>query len=186
MKYAIYCGSSVGSDPIFLQATQALAEQICHKNHSIVYGGASVGLMGAMADAVLEGGQSVTGVMPKALTDKELQHQGLTQLHIVDDMHQRKAKMAELADAFIAMPGGVGTLEEIFEVWTAGQLGFHAKPCAFYNVDGYYDELIDFARTMVKKQFMKGLYLDKLIVSDDPETLLAEIAAYQAPASKWG
>jgi uncharacterized protein (TIGR00730 family) len=186
MKYAIYCGSSVGSDPVFMEATKALAKQICQRHHSIVYGGASVGLMGAMADAVLEAGQHVTGVMPKALTDKELQHQSLSELHIVDDMHQRKAKMAELADAYIAMPGGVGTLEEIFEVWTAGQLGFHAKPCAFYNVDGYYDELIEFMHTMVKKQFMKGLYLDKLIVSDDPEILLTQIAKYQAPASKWG
>ncbi len=186
MKYAIYCGSSAGSDPQFLQATQALAAEICQRKHSIVYGGASVGLMGAVADAVLTGGQRVTGVMPKALIDKELQHQGLSELHIVEDMQQRKAKMAELADAYIAMPGGVGTLEEIFEVWTAGQLGFHAKPCAFYNVDGYYDELIAFAQTMVKKQFMKGLYLDKLIVSDDPQTLLTQIAEYQAPASKWG
>lgn len=186
MKYAIYCGSSVGSDRVFLSATQALAAQICERGHGVVYGGASVGLMGAMADAVLDQGQPVIGVMPQALTDKELQHQGLTQLHIVQTMHQRKAKMAELADAYIAMPGGVGTLEEIFEVWTAGQLGYHHKACAFYNVDGYYDELLAFAQTMVDKGFMKDVYLQALIVDDNPQRLLEKIADFQAPADKWG
>ncbi len=185
MKYAIYCGSSLGSDPIYTEAATELAVKICQKNHSIVYGGASVGLMGCIADKVLECGQSVIGVMPVALTDKELQHQGLTQLHIVDNMSQRKTKMAQIADAYIAMPGGVGTLEEIFEVWTAGQLGFHQKACAFYNVNGYFDELIAFFKTMVAKDFMQGVYLDKLIVESDPEQLLSRIETYCAPKDKW-
>ncbi|MCJ8338948.1 MAG: TIGR00730 family Rossman fold protein [Pseudomonadales bacterium] len=185
MKYAIYCGSSRGSDPVYATAAIDLAEQICRRDHSIVYGGASVGLMGCIADKVLQLGKGVIGVMPKALTDKELQHQGLTELLIVDDMFQRKAKMAQLADAYIAMPGGVGTLEEIFEVWTAGQLGIHQKACAFYNVDGYFDELIEFMTTMVKKGFMQPVYLQKLIVHDDPEQLLDAIAAYRAPKDKW-
>ena len=185
MKYAIYCGSSLGNEPIFKDAAISLAEQIVKRQGSIVYGGASVGLMGVIADAVIAGKQSVIGVMPKALTDKELQHQSLTQLHIVDSMHQRKAKMAELADAYIAMPGGVGTLEEIFEVWTAGQLGFHHKACAFYNVDGYYDEMLSFLATMVDKGFMKDLYMRKIIVSDDPSEMLEKINNYQAPKNKW-
>ncbi|MEH6445275.1 MAG: TIGR00730 family Rossman fold protein [Oceanospirillaceae bacterium] len=185
MRHAIYCGSSLGNDVIYQESAQRLGEQICQRGDDIVYGGASVGLMGIIADQVLSGGGNVIGVMPKALTDKELQHQDLSDLHIVENMHQRKAKMADLADSFIAMPGGVGTLEEIFEVWTAGQLGFHHKACAFYNVDGYYDELLAFVSTMVNKGFMKGLYHENLIVSDDPEQLLAAIVAYKAPANKW-
>lgn len=185
MKYAIYCGSSLGNETVFKAGAIRLAERICQRNHSIVYGGASVGLMGVISDAVISGGQSVIGVMPKALTDKELQHQGLSQLYIVEGMQQRKAKMAELADAFIAMPGGVGTLEEIFEVWTAGQLGYHHKACAFYNVDGYYDELLGFLNTMVNKGFMSALFMQKMIISDNPDQLLQQIDDYQPPKNKW-
>lgn len=185
MRHAIYCGSSLGCDEIYAQSAKALAAQIVKHNDTIVYGGASVGLMGVIADSVLSGGKSVIGVMPKALTDKELQHSHLTQLYIVDDMQTRKTKMAALADSYIAMPGGVGTLEEIFEVWTAGQLGFHQKACAFYNVNGYFDELIDFIEKMVNKGFMKRQYLEKLIVTDDAALLLEAISNYQAPLSKW-
>jgi len=185
MRYAIYCGSSKGSDEIFENATIALGNEIVTRDHCIVYGGATVGLMGAVADCVMAGGQSVIGVMPKALVNKELQHPSLTQLHIVDTMSQRKEKMAQLADAFIAMPGGVGTLEEIFEVWTAGQLGYHHKACAFYNVAGYYDELLAFIKTMVNKGFMNKTFEQALIVSDDPIELLDQIANYKAPRNKW-
>ena len=185
MRYAIYCGSSKGQGTVFTEGSISLAELIGHRQQSIVYGGASVGLMGVMADTVLKTGQSVIGVMPKALVNKELQHSGLTQLHQVDTMQQRKAKMAELADAYIAMPGGVGTLEEIFEVWTAGQLGFHHKACAFYNIDGYYDELIKFIQNMVAKGFMQQTFLDKLIVESDPQKLLDAISDYQPPKDKW-
>ena len=185
MRHAIYCGSSLGCDDVYANAAKVLAAQIVQRKDNIVYGGASVGLMGVIADAVLSGGQSVIGVMPKALTDKELQHSGLTQLHIVDDMQPRKTKMANLADSYIAMPGGVGTLEEIFEVWTAGQLGFHQKACAFYNVNGYFDELINFVENMINKGFMRRKYLDKLIVSDDASLLLDAIENYTAPISKW-
>jgi len=185
MRYAIYCGSSLGNDEIYAISAKQLAEQIVKRKNDIVYGGASVGLMGIIADNVMLGGQQVVGVMPKALTDKELQHSGLSELHIVETMQERKAKMAALAGSFIAMPGGVGTLEEIFEVWTAGQLGIHQKACAFYNVNGYFDELLAFTETMVKKGFMKEIYLEKLVVSDDPSILLEKIAAYCAPKSKW-
>ena len=185
MRYAIYCGSSKGIDRVFTKGTIGLAEHICQRQHCIVYGGASVGLMGVMADTVLDAGHSVIGVMPTALVDKELQHPQLTKLYQVENMQQRKAKMAELADAYIAMPGGVGTLEEIFEVWTAGQLGFHHKACAFYNIDGYFDELIKFIQSMVAKGFMQQIFLDKLIVESDPEQLLDAISNYQAPKDKW-
>ena len=185
MKHAIYCGSSLGQGDIYQSKARLLAAEIVKRQHSIVYGGARVGLMGVIADAVLSGGQSVLGVMPKALADKELQHQGLTRLYIVNDMHERKTKMAQLADSYIAMPGGVGTLEEIFEVWTAGQLGFHQKACAFYNVNGYYDQLLDFIDTMVDRGFMRDVYRQKLIVSDDPKALLDAIESYTAPEEKW-
>jgi len=185
MRYAIYCGSSLGVDEIYAKSAVQLAQQIVNRKDEIVYGGASVGLMGVIADSVLEGGQRVIGVMPQALTDKELQHDGLSELYIVDSMQARKTKMAELAGSFIAMPGGVGTLEEIFEVWTAGQLGLHQKACAFYNVNGYFDELLEFAAIMVKKGFMKKLYLDKLVVESDPITLLERIADFTPPINKW-
>ncbi|MGB1239402.1 MAG: TIGR00730 family Rossman fold protein [Pseudomonadales bacterium] len=185
MRYAIYCGSSFGAHRRYRDATQALGEAICARHGAVVYGGAQVGLMGAIADTVLAGGGHVTGVMPKALTDKELQHEGLSELFVVEDMHQRKAKMAELADAFIAMPGGMGTLEEISEVLTWAQLGFHRKACALYNVAGFYDPLIAFLERAVAEGFMSAHYRDKLIVSDDPEQLLMAIEAFEPPPSKW-
>lgn len=185
MKIAVFCGSSSGSKAIFTQHAQRLGKYIAEQGHALVYGGGKTGLMGIVADSTLAAGGEVYGVMPKALTDKEIQHQGLTQLFIVEDMHERKAKMAELADAFIALPGGIGTLEELFEIWTWGQLGYHHKACAIYNVDGYYDQLLAFVETMVENQFMREEYANMVQISDNPETLLALISQYQSPKEKW-
>lgn len=152
----------------------------------LVYGGAAVGLMREVADAALDAGGKVIGVLPRSLVDRELGHAGLTELHIVQSMHERKARMAELSDGFIAMPGGIGTFEEIFEVWTWAQLGEHAKPCSLLNVGGYYDALIVFLDSVVAHRFLKPAIRDMLLVSSDPAALLQKISRYQAPTvSKW-
>ncbi len=132
----VYCGSSPGRREDYVEAARAFARELVTRGMGLVYGGASVGIMGAVADAVLAEGGRVTGVIPQALQEKELAHPGLTELHVTDSMHQRKTRMAELADGFVAMPGGVGTLEELFEIWTWAQLGWHHKPCALLNVAG--------------------------------------------------
>ncbi|KAF0804856.1 hypothetical protein A6D6_02773 [Alcanivorax xiamenensis] len=185
MNIAVFCGSSSGVDPIYEQQARALARALVAQGHGLVYGGGRVGLMGVIADAVLEAGGEVIGVIPQALKDREIQHTGITELHVVENMHQRKAMMAELADGFIAMPGGAGTLEEIFEVWTWAQLGYHHKPCGFFNVIGYYDGLIGFLEHMVDQGFMKPAYREMLTVDADPEVLVAAFADYQAPVAKW-
>lgn len=151
-----------------------------------MYGGGDVGLMGVIANAVLEKDGHVIGVIPEALKEKELEHMHLSELRIVDSMHTRKAQMADLADGFIAMPGGFGTMEELFEVITWSQLGFHGKPCALLNVCGYYDRLIDFLRHMMEEKFVKQIHYDRLIVEEDISVLLDRMAQYQAsPVDKW-
>jgi len=151
-----------------------------------VYGGASVGLMGAVANAALEAGGEVIGVIPRSLWEKEVAHTGLDDLRIVDSMHQRKALMADLSDGFIALPGGVGTLEELFEVWTWAQLGHHQKPCALLNINGYYDRLAGFLDHMVDEAFVKAPHREMLIVEQDIDALLAAIDGYEAPqVGKW-
>jgi len=144
-----------------------------------------VGLMGVVADAVLAGGREVYGVIPESLRDRELAHQGLTRLDVVSSMHERKALMADMADAFVALPGGPGTMDEIFEAWTWGQLGYHSKPCAFYNVDGYYNELLAFIRTMSGAGFLKPEYAEMVIVKDQPTELVSALENYQPPSRKW-
>jgi len=185
MKIAVFCGSGSGSDAIFAEAAVGMADAMVSRGHELVYGGGKTGLMGTIADAVLECGGNVYGVMPKALRDKEIQHAGVTQLYIVNDMHERKAKMADLADAFIAMPGGIGTLEEIFEAWTWGQLGYHTKPCGFLNVDGYYDRLLDFIQHIADKQFMAQEYATMVQVDAAPDRLLDLLETYIPPKQKW-
>lgn len=162
-----------------------MGKAIAEAGHGLVFGGGKVGLMGILADAVLEHGGEVIGVIPQMLKDKEVAHTGVTELFVVDDMHQRKAKMNSLAKAFIAMPGGPGTLEEIFEVWTWAQLGYHEKPCAFFNVAGYYDPLFSFLDNMREASFLKPVYRDMLIVDDDPNQLLARFEDYTSPQTKW-
>ena len=143
-RICVYCGSSPGKNPAYSLAADTLARELCRREIGLVYGGAEVGVMGAIANAVLTAGGEAIGVIPKSLAVKEVAHDSLSELHVVASMHERKAMMAELADGFIALPGGWGTLEEIFEMLTWAQLGFHDKPCGLLNIDGYYDGLIDF------------------------------------------
>ncbi|ENV00566.1 TIGR00730 family protein [Acinetobacter variabilis] len=141
---AVFCGSAMGNSKNFKEQAQALGESIANRGITLVYGGGRAGLMGVVADSALNAGGTVIGVIPQNLVDAELAHPLLTELHVVKNMHERKTKMSDLADAFIALPGGVGTLEEIFEQLTWGQLGLHQKPCAFLNIHGFYDELLNF------------------------------------------
>ncbi len=150
----IFCGSSAGEHPLYLETARLVGRTLAQQGLALVYGGGKVGLMGAVADAALEAGGVVIGVMPRGLVEREIAHRGLTELHVVEDMHERKTKMAALADGFIALPGGAGTLEEIFEQWTWAQLGIHEKPCAFLNIKGYYDPLQAMVDNMVREGFM--------------------------------
>lgn len=150
----------------------------------LVYGGASIGLMGVLADTVLAGGGRVIGVIPQALAKKEVAHEGLTDLLVVHSMHERKMRMAEAADGFVALPGGLGTLEELFEILTWAQLGLHAKPCAVLNVDGYFDCLLDFMEHAVAAGFIKNTNIDMLLVADEPASLIEMIVTYQGPAQQ--
>lgn len=182
----VFCGSSVGSDPVFIDATRQLATTLVENKIGLVYGGAKVGLMGILADTALEKGGEVIGVMPKLLIEKEIAHDGLTKLHVVKSMHERKALMAELADGFIMLPGGTGSLDEFFEILTWSQLGFHGKPCGILNVANYYDHILKFLDEAVAKHFLKEIYRKIVIAEDSPEKLLAAFATYQAPSEpKW-
>jgi uncharacterized protein (TIGR00730 family) len=151
----------------------------------LVYGGGNVGLMGVVASQAMACGGEVVGVIPTSLEERELAHKGLTELIVVPDMHVRKRTMADLADGFIAMPGGIGTLEEIFEIWTWAQLGYHAKPCAFFNLAGYFDTLLAFVDHMVAAGFMYDVYRKMVTVSDDPAAIVAAFKAYTPPGGKW-
>mgnify|MGYP002634881967 CR=1 FL=1 len=177
----VYCGSSPGSDPAYLEAATAFGQRLADRGLRLVYGGGDVGLMGAVADGALAAGGEVVGVIPKALMDLEVGHSGLTALHVVDSMHTRKAMMAELADGFVALPGGLGTFEELFEVLTWNQLGFLAKPVGLLNVAGYYDALVAFVDHAVQAQFIKPVHRALLLSDDDPERLLASFATWVAP-----
>ncbi|NKF22156.1 TIGR00730 family Rossman fold protein [Solimonas marina] len=187
MRFCVFCGSSAGARPAYAAAARALGAALAEAGVGLVYGGASVGLMGAVADAARDAGGEVIGVLPRALADRELAHPNLTQLHIVGSMHERKAMMAELSDGFIALPGGIGTFEELFEIWTWAQLGQHAKPCAVLNVDGYYDGLLAFLDHTVREAFVKPVHRARLLVHDDVGALLTAMQRYEPPAStgKW-
>jgi uncharacterized protein (TIGR00730 family) len=183
---AVYCGSSAGANPNFIAQAQALGAAMVAKGLTLVYGGGRVGLMGTIADAVLAHGGKVIGVIPDFLANKELAHLGCTELHIVKSMHERKLLMADRADAFVAMPGGFGTLEELFEVLTWGQLGLHRKPVAVLNVNGYYDHLLLALDRMRDDQLLRAENRSQLLQSADPEDLLAQLAAYQpVQLEKW-
>lgn len=185
MKVAVFCGSSSGNQPIYTKATEALGKYFAENGVEVVYGGGRTGLMGCIADTVMAHGGKVYGVIPQFLADKEIANTAITELTTVRDMHERKAQMAEMADAFVALPGGAGTLEEIFEVWTWAQLGQHQKPCAFYNVDGYYDHLLNMLEHMVAAEFLKPFYTQSLITTAEPAALLHAFNTYQAPQQKW-
>lgn len=177
----VYCGSSDGRQPAYVEAARLLGNALVERNIGLVYGGASIGLMTEVADTVLNGGGKVIGVIPRALAKKEVMHAGLTELHIVSSMHERKAKMAELAEGFMALPGGLGTLEELFEILTWAQLGMHQKPCAILNVQGYYDHLLSFLQHAVKEAFLKPINLDMLIQDKSVAALFEKMFAYRAP-----
>ncbi len=186
MRLCVFCGSNAGQDPVYIQTAHALGEALAVNGIGLVYGGASVGLMGAVADAVLAKGGHVIGVMPQALVDKEIAHKGLSDLRVVGSMHERKALMAELADGFIALPGGLGTFEELFEVWTWAQLGYHRKPCALLNAGGFYDKLTDFLDDVVERGFVKPIHRAMLIVESEPTALIDAVRSYEPPrVDKW-
>jgi len=173
----VFCGSSAGDSPEFLSASLALADVLAESDRKLVYGGADIGLMGALADRVLERGGQVIGVIPQSLVEVEVAHAELTELHITDGMHSRKAKMAECSDAFVALPGGLGTLEELFEVLTWAQLGYHNKPIGLLNVAGFYDSLLTFLDGAANRGFMRASHRALLQVSADATDLLSQLEA---------
>lgn len=182
----VFCGSNFGSHPDYGAAAESLGKLLANRGISLVYGGGKVGLMGRIADAVLVAGGKVTGVIPQALLLKEIGHEGLTELKIVNSMHERKALMADLADGFIALPGGFGTLDEFCEVLTWAQLGIHHKPCGVLNVNRYYDNLLQLLDHAVTELFLRPLHRAMVISDDDPETLLGRMMDYEAPLTgKW-
>lgn len=178
----VYCGASIGRLDIYAAGARALAKAMVDRNIELVYGGGNVGLMGAIADEVMRLGGRATGVIPQALVDKEVAHSGLTRLHVVRNMHERKAMMADLSDGFVAMPGGIGTLEELFEIFTWSQLGFHTKPIGLLNVNGFYDALTGFLKHVVDEGFLKQKQAGLLIAEGEPEQLLARMSAFSGKA----
>jgi uncharacterized protein (TIGR00730 family) len=185
-RICVFTGSSEGRRAGYRTAAVALGQTLVARGCGLVYGGARVGLMGAIADAVLEAGGQVIGVIPEALVAREVAHTGLSDLRVVSSMHERKALMADLSDGFIAMPGGWGTLEELFEVLTWGQLGLHRKPCGLLNVDGYFDPLLAFLQHAVDEQFVRAEFGPLLPVAGSPDALLDLFAAFEPPSvRKW-
>ncbi len=186
MRICVFCGSSSGNGPTYVDAARAFGRVLAENDIGLVYGGARVGLMGAIADAALEHDGEVVGVIPRALVDREIAHTGLSDLRVVQTMHERKGLMAELSDGFVALPGGTGTLDEFFEVWTWAQLGIHAKPCGLLNVGGYYDGLSGFLDHLVTEGFLRDSYRAMLAIEEDPPRLLRRLLAYSPPReSKW-
>ena len=171
-KICVYCGSSRGEDPVYAKAAEALGREIACNNNTLVYGGAKIGLMGILANTVLAEGGSVIGVMPNNLANLEIAHDGLSELFLCQDMHARKKKMSELSDGFIAMPGGLGTLDEFFEIWTWAQLGIHSKPIGIFNVDSYFDPMIFFIEKAISAGFIKPGHTSSLIIEDQAKKLV--------------
>ena len=185
-RVCVFAGSSAGVRPEYMAAATDLGRVLGARGIGLVYGGARVGLMGAVADAVLTGGGAVIGVIPRALVEKEVAHSGLTELRVVTTMHERKALMADLSDAFIALPGGWGTLDEFFEILTWAQLGLHRKPCGLLNAQGYFDRLLAFLDHTVEQGFVRREHQSMISVSDSPATLLDALVAYEPPhVEKW-
>lgn len=184
-RLCVFCGSNPGHDPAYAASAAQLGRVLAQRGIGLVYGGGRVGLMGVLADAALAAGGEVIGVIPQALLERELGHRGLTELRVVDSMHSRKALMGELAAGFIALPGGVGTLEELFEVWSWATLGLHRKPCGLLEVNGFFAPLVGFLARQVEDGFIHPAYRAMLMVASTPEALLEAFAAYEPPAEKW-
>jgi uncharacterized protein (TIGR00730 family) len=185
-RLCVFCGSSSGARPIYAEAAAELGRELVKSGVALVFGGGRVGLMGVVADSVLAAGGQAIGVMPRALVEKEIAHTSLTKLHVVESMHQRKAMMADLADAFLLLPGGYGSWEEFLEVVTWLQLGIHRKPCALLNVAGYYDALLSLASHALAEGFLRPAHKEMLIVEENPTRLLARLEAARVPSeTKW-
>lgn len=194
-RICVYCGSSPGRRSAYIEIARALAEELVSRNIGLVYGGANIGIMGELANTVIDFGGEVIGIIPHALVDKEVTHDGITKevshnglsnLKIVSSMHERKAVMADMADGFIALPGGLGTIEELFEILTWAQLGFHQKPCGLLNALGYYDSLSVFLDNAVTEQFVKSAHRNMLLVDESPDNLLDKMTIYKPPLfDKW-
>jgi hypothetical protein len=180
-KVTVFCGSSAGTDYVYRQTAEALGKFLVAQHIELVYGGAKVGLMGHLADAVLDNGGRVSGVLPLFLGSKEIAHEGLSQLILVNSMHERKLKMYELSDAIIALPGGLGTMDELFEILTWAQLGLHQKPVGLLNVNGFYDDLVTMIEKMVEKGFVSEKNLELLLISDEMEDLFGQMKNYIPP-----
>lgn len=178
----VYCGSAIGASPVYANAARMLAKAMVKNNITLVYGGGNLGLMGVIADEIMRLGGEAIGVIPRALMDMEVGHPGLTRLHIVKDMHERKAMMADLADGFIAMPGGIGTLEELFEILTWSQLGFHGKPIGVLNVNRFYDGLATLLNHLVNERFLKMEDATRQIYEENPDLLIARLQAIKSGA----
>lgn len=185
-RVCVFCGSSPGTKPVYTQTAQAVGRILCQRGIELVYGGGNVGLMGAMADACLSDGGRVIGVIPQAMVDREVAHTGLTKLHIVTSMHERKALMADLSDAFVALPGGFGTWDEFCEVLTWSQLGIQRKACALLNINGYYDSFLQMTDLAVSEGFVRASNRELLIADTDPARLIDRLSSYSIPvAEKW-
>jgi uncharacterized protein (TIGR00730 family) len=186
-RVCVFCGSSPGARPAYGDAAEEFARLLVEEGIGVVYGGGAVGLMGRLADSVLAAGGEVIGVIPEALVAREIGHKGLSQLRVVGSMHERKALMADLADAFVALPGGLGTLEELFEVYTWTQLGLHRKPCGLLDVDGYYDGIARFLAHAVEERFLREEHRAMLMVERDPRALIERMRRFrpEATSPKW-
>jgi uncharacterized protein (TIGR00730 family) len=185
MRVCVFCGSSTGTGPGYRDAADHVGRRLAERGIGLVYGGARVGTMGVIADAALAAGGWVTGVIPQSLVDREVAHNGVDDLHVVADLHERKALMASLSDAFVALPGGAGTLEELFEVFTWAQLGLHDKPIALLDVDGYWQPMLRFLDHMAEQGFLKAEYRDMLIVHTDVDAVLDRFPDHRPPRDKW-
>lgn len=185
-RICVFCGSNPGRDPIYMETAERVGLFLAEKGVELVFGGGRVGLMGKIADTVMANGGSVIGIIPKSLSDKEVAHQGLTELHIVDSMHTRKAMMEDLSDGFIALPGGFGTFEELCEIITWAQLGFHNKPCGFLNIQGYYDPLVELFDKATDQQFVRPEHRRLVIIESEIESMFQKMEDYQPPVlEKW-
>ncbi len=186
MRITVYAGSALGNRPVYREAAEEFTRDAVRAGHEIVYGGGAVGLMGVVADTALVAGGRVTGVMPKSLVDAEVAHRGLTALHVVDSMHERKQLMADLGDCFVALPGGVGTVEEILEVWAWLVLGHHTKPVTLLNVDGYWDRLVRMSQRMSSSGFLRPEEEGSLLPVSNSAEFFSAIDQWKAPPPRWG
>jgi uncharacterized protein (TIGR00730 family) len=184
-RVCVFCGSSFGARPAYAEAARALGRLLVDRELDLVYGGGNVGLMGVIADEVLAAGGRAIGVIPDSMVTREVAHTGLTELHVVPSMHARKALMAELSDGFIAMPGGIGTLDELFEIWTWSQIGIHAKPLGFLDVEGYYTHLQVFLDHVAAEGFMRARHRAMVALEADPTALLSAMGGFEAPETIW-